>query len=110
MNAFHRQLFYYSRGHVGYLLTTLFRDRDRRALVRLAYELPKGYAWYVKERWLGRSLYPLSLVALEIIGHLQGPWALWQSLRRVKREGRSGPYVPVARRSPQATPTGGRSK
>ena len=102
MDAFRRQLRFYSRGHVSYLLTTLFRDHDRRALVRLGYELPKGYAWYIKEHLLRRSPYPLSLVWLEIIGHWLGPWALWQSLQRLKREGRSGPYVPAAQRSARA--------
>jgi hypothetical protein len=86
----------YSKGHVAYHLTTLLRDRDRRALVRLA-QLPRGHvrqigrwAWH---RLQGRQSYPLSLVLLEIWGHLVGPWSLWQSRRRVRREGRSGPYV-----------------
>jgi GT2 family glycosyltransferase len=104
MAELRRQLYGYSRGHVGYLLTTLFCDHDLRALVRLGYELPHGYAWYVKERLLRRRSYPLSLVALEIIGHALGPWALWQSVRRVKREGRSQPYVPPAQRPPRVSP------
>jgi hypothetical protein len=31
----------------------------------------------------------------EIIGHFAGPWSLWQSRRRVKREGHSGTPWPV---------------
>jgi O-antigen biosynthesis protein len=91
-----RQMYGYSKGHVAYHLTTLLRDRDRRALIRLA-QLPRGHvrqigrwAWH---RLQGRQSYPLSLVLLEIWGHLVGPWSLWQSRRRVRREGRSGPYV-----------------
>jgi GT2 family glycosyltransferase len=104
MPALRRQLFGYSCGHVGYLLITLLRDHDWRALVRLVVELPGGYLWRVKERLLHRGRYPLSLVGLEILGNVLGPWALWQSLRRVQREGRSRPYIPVALRPPPAEP------
>ena len=89
-------MFGYSKGHVAYHLTTLLRDGDRRALVRLA-QLPK---WHVQQllRWArahfqGRQYYPLSLILIEICGHVAGPWSLWRSRRRVRREGRSGPYV-----------------
>lgn len=98
MKALRRQLYAYSKGHVAYQLTTLFRDRDRRALVRLGYELPRGYLWYLKRRLFNGSHYPLAMVGLEVLGHLNGPWALWRSHRRVRREGRSGPYVAVAER------------
>ena len=94
MPELRRQMYGYSKGHVAYHLTTLLRDRDRRALVRLA-QLPR---WHVQQllRWAwahfkGRQSYPLSLILIEICGHLAGPWSLWRSRRRVRREGRSAP-------------------
>ena len=84
-----RQLYNYSKGHVAYQLTTLLRDRDRRALNGLAIRLPQTYIERIKERLLGRSDYPLSLILLEIAGNLAGPWSLWRSRRRVRRAGRS---------------------
>jgi O-antigen biosynthesis protein len=94
MPELRRQLYGYSKGHVAYHLTTLLRDGDRRALVRLA-QLPRWYARQLS-RWAwarlrGRRHYPLGLILLEILGHAVGPWSLWQSRRRVRREGRSGP-------------------
>jgi GT2 family glycosyltransferase len=97
--ALRRQLYCYGKGHIAYLLTTLLRDDDQRALVRLLFEMPKGYLWYLKQFVRGRGEYPLALAALEIISALAGPWALWQSHRRVHREGRSGPYAPPQQRA-----------
>jgi glycosyltransferase involved in cell wall biosynthesis len=88
--ALRRQIFDYSKGHVAYHLTTLFRDRDWRALINLTVLLPGTHARRALRRLLGRSDYPLSLILLEAAGNLAGPWALWQSRRRVRREGRSG--------------------
>lgn len=102
--ALRRQIYNYSKGHVAYHLTTLFRDHDLRALVRLGYELPKVYLWRIKERLRGRSDYPMSLMLLEVAGNLAGPWALWQSRRRVRHEGRSAAYVPVEARASQSQP------
>jgi O-antigen biosynthesis protein len=99
MPALRNQIYSYSKGHVAYHLTTLFRDRDLRALHRLAVELPGAHLWRINERLHRRSTYPLSLMILEIKGNLAGPWALWQSRRQVKRKGRSAPYVPVSQRS-----------
>jgi GT2 family glycosyltransferase len=98
-----QQLYRYSKGHVAYHLTTLFRDHDFRALLNLCVHLP---AWRIKQiiktvrdRLLGRkNVYPLALVWLEIAGNLAGPWSLWRSWRRVRRDGRSHPYIPVSRR------------
>jgi GT2 family glycosyltransferase len=96
--ALRRQLYNYSKGHVAYQLTTLLRDHDRRALERLAIRLPQTYIQRTKERLLGRSDYPLSLILLEIAGNLAGPWSLWRARRRVRRAGRSLPYIPVSQR------------
>jgi hypothetical protein len=97
--ALRRQLYSYSKGHVAYHLTTLMRDQDLRALVHLGIWLPRYYLRRAKDRLRGRGDYPVSLILLEVAGSLVGPWALWRSRRRVKREGRSAPYVPLAERS-----------
>lgn len=100
MRALRRQLYRYSKGHVAYLLTTLLREGDRRALVRLGVSLPLWHAGQLA-RWAtarvrGQRAHPLALVLLEIAGSLSGPWCLWRSRRRVRREGRSGPYLAPA--------------
>lgn len=97
--ALRRQIYGYSKGHVAYHLTTLLRDRDLRALTQLAVGLPRAHLWRIKERLRRRSAYPVSLIALEIKGNLAAPWALWRSRRRVRRLGRSSPYIPVSQRS-----------
>ena len=87
MAALRRQIYAYSKGHVAYHLTTLMRDGDQRALLRLVYTLPGAYverAWHRLRRY---SDYPLTLIALEILGNLAGPFALWRSRRRVRRLG-----------------------
>lgn len=102
--ALRRQIYNYSKGHVAYQLATCMRDGDKRALLRLFIGLPETYLRRMKQRLLGKSEYPSSLILLEALGNLAGPWALWRSRRRVKRLGRSGPYLPVANRFPADTP------
>jgi GT2 family glycosyltransferase len=87
--AVRKQIFDYSKGHVAYQLTTLLRERDSRALVRLGWSLPKTYVGRALDRIRGRSDYPLGLIALEVCGNLAGPFALWRSRRRVRKLGRS---------------------
>lgn len=94
MRALHRQIYNYSKGHVAYQLTTWLRDGDRRALIRIAYELPRTYARRAWSRVRRRSDYPLTFIALEVLGCFAGPIALWRSRRRVRRLGGSG-RVPV---------------
>ncbi len=89
--ALRRQIYNYSKGHVAYHLTTLFNDRDARALSRLFLGLPLAYLGRAKRRLRGRSVYPMSLLAVELMGNFVGPFALWRSRRRVRREGRSAP-------------------
>lgn len=101
--ALRHQIHCYSKGHVAYHLTTLMKDGDRRALVRLLYSLPKTYVRRAWQRIRGSSEYPLSLILLEIAGSLGGPWALWQSRRRVRRFGPSArpkPHHAVSLESP----------
>jgi len=103
-----RQLYNYSKGHVAYHLTTVLRDHDPRALVHLVLGLPSFHAKWAAARLLGKSDYPLSLLALEIAGNLAGPWSLWRSRRRIRCDGRSDPYLPVSERpaTPPAPATG----
>ena len=101
--ALRHQIHCYSKGHVAYHLTTLMRDGDARALIRLGYSLPKTYLRRAWQRIRGRSEYPLSLILIEIAGSLAGPWALWQSRRRVRRLGPSArpkPHHAVSLESP----------
>lgn len=102
-----RQIHGYSKGHVAYHLTTLTRDGDRRALVRLFYSLPKTFLQRAFERLRGGSDYPLNLILTEIAGTLAGPWSLWQARRRVRRFGpgarpRTHHAVSMESRLPQA--------
>jgi GT2 family glycosyltransferase len=99
MKGLRRQIYNYSKGHVAYHLTTLIKDHDLRGALRIAVELPRWHIWRIKEWSLGRRFYPLSLTIREIFGNTVGPWALWQSRRRVKKLGRSQPYTPVSQRS-----------
>lgn len=87
--ALRSQLYNYSKGHVAYHLTTLLKDGDLRALKYLLWSLPVVQLKRLARAMLGRGQYPVSLMRLEIRGNLAGPWALWQSYRRVRREGRS---------------------
>jgi glycosyltransferase involved in cell wall biosynthesis len=106
MAALRRQIYGYSKGHVAYHLTTLIRDHDLRALVRLGLGLPPWRARQLIQWGKGQagSAYPLHLILLEVAGNLAGPWCLWRSRRRVRREGRSGPYVSLAERQAATEP------
>lgn len=86
MPALKQQIFNYSKGHVAYHLTTLFCDGDWRALLNLAFLLPGTHLRRALRCLLGQSDYPLSLILLEVTGNLLGPWALWKSRQRVRRE------------------------
>jgi GT2 family glycosyltransferase len=101
-SALRRQIYGYSKGHVAYHLTTLLRDHDLRALKHLAADLPvwrgRQILGALKNRLRGRTSYPLWMIALELRGNFAGPWSLWLSRQRVKREGRSQPYMPVEQR------------
>lgn len=94
-----RQLYGYSKGHVAYNLTTWIRDGDWRGLAQVLLGLPYAHYYRIKEYLLKHSDYPLSLIWLEIRGNLAGPWSLWQSRRRVQREGQSSPFVREAEMS-----------
>lgn len=98
MAALRRQLYNYSKGIVSYQITTLLRDRDQRALKMLLIDLFRWHSWRIRQRLKKQTQHPIPLSLIEIMGHLSGPWSLWKSHQRVKREGRSIPYVPVPTR------------
>jgi hypothetical protein len=99
MSALRRQIYGYSKGHVAYHLTTLIRDHDLRALMRLGFELPVLTAKRIKQRLFGGYVYPLGLIAIEVLGNLVGPLSLLRSRLRVRFHGRSRPYVPPRHRT-----------
>lgn len=104
LSALRSQLYNYSKGHIAYNLTTLLRDLDWRGLVQIIVALPIYYLQRIKARLLRQINYPITLILLEIAGNLAGPWSLWRSHQRVKREGRSSPYISVQKR-PQVEPS-----
>lgn len=94
MAALRRQLYSYSKGIVSYQLTTLLRERDPRALMLLLIDLPKWHLGRIRQRLRGQTDYSLPLIALEILGHLAGPWSLWRSHQRVQQTRQSPPTLP----------------
>lgn len=98
--ALRRQLYGYSKGHVSYNLTPWLRDGDWRGLYQIFVGLSIYHAYRIVKWILRRDTYPISLIMLEIWGNFAGPWSLWQSRRRVRREGHSSPYVRPEARSP----------
>lgn len=104
LSTLRSQLYNYSKGHIAYNLTTLLRDHDWRGLVQIIVALPIYYLQKTKSWLLRQTDYPIGLILLEIAGNLAGPWSLWRSHQRVKREGRSSPYIPVQKR-PQVEPS-----
>lgn len=109
LSALRCQLYNYYKGFISYQLTTLLHDRDLRVLMNLAVFLPLYHVKRITLRLLRQSDYPLSLILLEIAGNLAGPWSLWQSYQRVKRQGRSGAYIPVPQRSNDLLSVGSKS-
>jgi hypothetical protein len=68
-----------------------------------AYRIPRWhlemFVRYAKKRLRRQEDYfPVQWILTQIRGDLAGPWSLWRSRRRVKREGRSKPYYPTSPR------------
>jgi GT2 family glycosyltransferase len=97
-SALRRQLYGYSKGHISYNLTTWLRDRDWRGVYQILVGLTTYHVYRIVKWFLKKDTYPISLIVLEIWGNLAGPWSLWQSRRRVQREGHSDAYIPVQER------------
>lgn len=98
MKALRRQLFNYSKGIISYHLTTFLHDGDWRGLIAAAIGLPMWQLKRIKERFQRRCPHPIPMILLEFWGNLSGPWSLWRSRQRVKRQGKSTPYVAVSQR------------
>jgi GT2 family glycosyltransferase len=99
-SVFRQQIYNYSKGHVAYHLTTLFRDHDLRALLRLGFELPVATVKRIKARLGGKSIYPVHLILWELLGSFVGLFSLLESWYRVKRLGRSSKRIPPEQRTP----------
>lgn len=80
MKSLRKQIFAYSKGHVAYHLTTLFKDRDFRSLTRIIFELPLAHISRIKNIILGKSNYRISLIFLEVVGNILGPWVFISSI------------------------------
>lgn len=92
--ALKRQLYGYSKGHVSYNLTTWLQDGDWRGLAQVLLGLPYAHYYRIKAFLQHQSDYPISLIFLEMLGNLAGPWSLWRSRVRVGNEGHSNPFPP----------------
>lgn len=95
LEAFRKQIYNYSKGHVAYHLTTLLNDGDFRVFARLLIGLPLIHLWRIYYRLRGWTTYPISFVLLEISGNLSGSWALFRSWLKVRRIGRSSFSDPI---------------
>lgn len=95
LRALGQQTYRYSKSAAAYHLTTWIFDGDRRAIKALFWTLPLHYLRRLISSALGLLDYPLSLAWWDVVGYCVGPWSLWRSHRRVRRLGRSAPYVPV---------------
>lgn len=98
MKALRRQLYNYSKGIISYHLTTFLHDGDWRGLIAAVIALPMWQLKRIKERFQGRCPHPIPMILLEFWGNLAGPWSLWVSRQRVKRQGKSTPYFSVSQR------------
>jgi len=85
MRDLKKQLYGYSKGHIAYHLITFFQHKDGRALVRIFFELPCAFARRGWERLRGRYPYPWSLLIVETLGTVAGPWSLWRATRLAMR-------------------------
>ena len=102
--ALRKQIYNYSKGHVAHNLTTWLRDGDWRGLAQVLLGLPNAHYYRIKEYLLRRSDYPISLIFLEFRGNLAGPWSLWRSRLRVRKQGRSSPFRP-GKKAPKTIPS-----
>lgn len=87
MASLRKQLYNYSKGHIAYHLVTLLNDKDVRVLRYLLLSLPKRSLRRILNSRRGYSFYPEKLIWIELWGYLNGPFALLQSKRRVKKLG-----------------------
>ena len=99
LKSLYGQVYNYSKGHVAYHLLTWWEDNDWRGLKRVFWDMPKIQIKGLYNSLTGRSAFPSSFVIKQITGSLAGPYALFRSWRRVKKLGRSEPYVLPSKRN-----------
>jgi glycosyltransferase involved in cell wall biosynthesis len=99
MSSFRKQIYNYSKGHIAHHLLTLFNDKDLRGLYRILLELPITNFNRIKRSFKRKTEYPISMILLEIVGNLIGPWALLRSWVRVRRQGKSASYAGVSKKT-----------
>lgn len=79
IKAIRKQLFNYSKGHVAYNLKTWISDSDKRGLCRVFVELPVIQSKRLILIFLRRTNYSFSLVIIETLGYVLGPFSLLKS-------------------------------
>jgi len=90
MKTLRKQIYNYSKGHIAYHLTTLFKEKDFRGLPRLFVQLPMYHISRIFKRISGKSDYTLLFIFCEIIGNLMGSPAYFISnyrVRKIKKRG-----------------------
>ena len=97
-SAFYRQVHGHMKGGTAYNLILWLKENDPRGFRQLTMELPYYLSRRVYERLRGWHDVPWRLMWSEISGYVSGFWGYWQSCQRVKRQGRSSPYIPVSQR------------
>ena len=93
----HRQM----RSTTGYHLRLWRVDKDLRARPQLLSALPRYFSSRFMERVKGQNQVPWRFLWAEFSGYLAGFWGYRQSLKAVKRQGLSEPYIPVCDRPAQ---------
>jgi O-antigen biosynthesis protein len=106
MTALRKQQHHYMRSASACQLLVWQQDGDRRALQQMLKDMPIYLCQYVWKRLKGENKIPWSIIGSEFYGYYIGFWAYYQSKQRVKRLGRSAPYIPPAdRRVPSPSNT-----
>lgn len=83
MRELRRQLFGYGRGHTAAQWKAFVEYGDVRGFGRIAFGLPWLQLRRTARTLLGRSPFPLSLIAAETLGQLLGPWS-WRRDREAR--------------------------
>lgn len=99
MGALRTRVFRWAQGSSAYHLLALMDDGDLGALLELVLHWPRRWGARFARKLFGKSGPPLGLMLVELVGWLSGPWRLLSSSRAVRKQGRSGFYVPVGQRS-----------
>jgi GT2 family glycosyltransferase len=100
----YKQVYGHMKGGTAYHLLLWLQEKDQRGFRQLFFELPRYYIRHIRARLRGQHQTPWRFLWSEIAGYFAGYWGYWQSCRRVKQQGRSVPYVPVAQRFNVAEP------